>query len=164
MSDKVITVDEIADQTEFAISLVKLMDEARRSLPVVQEGVKLSLGDRAIFHKVIASKIVHGYQLEFVMNSGEVFFGFVIGLDDFVVQIYSTGHGQDFTQNGRYDFEAYEPKGGPTRHWLAINNIESVNENFFGVKHLTEAAQKALNAERRAMVKIAEKYLSPYGR
>lgn len=164
MSDKVITVDAEAEATELAISLVKLLDAARTSLPQAKDGVKLSLGDRAIFHKVLASKIVHGYQLEFVMNSGEVFYGFVIGLDDFCVQIYSTGYGREFTQNGRYNFEAYEPEGGPTRHWLAIDNIESVNENFFGVKHLTTDAQKALNAERRAMLKIAEKYLSPYGR
>lgn len=156
----VVSEDELVETT---LSLKKLLDQAREALPEPKIGVQLSLGDKAIFYKVIASKISHGYQLEFVMQSGEVHYGFVIGLDDFVVQIYETGYGRDFERNISYDTESYEV-GAPSRRWLALEHIESVGENFFGIKHLTEDSRKALNNERRAVVKIAEKWLYPYSR
>ncbi len=154
-------VDQVS-AFELALALKKLVDHANEALPSPKQGVELAKANKQIYHKLLASKIFHGYQLEFVMNSGEVHYGFVIGLDDYCVQIYATGWGESFRQNIEYAKEFYELKDGfPTRHWLGLSNIESTNENFFGTRHLTKDAQTALEAERRAVVQIAKRFLYP---
>lgn len=122
--------------------------------------VELAKPGKQVLHRAIASKIVHGYQLEFVMVSGEVHYGFVIGLDDVCVQIYDTGFGRDFEENDKYQIE-FNDVNKPRRRWLLLENIESVGENFFGLKHMTKESQRRLDNERQAMIKIAKLWLYP---
>jgi hypothetical protein len=164
--------DEITEETqdspnavELALSLVKLFESAHDALPAPTKKFELGIPGRQVLHKVLASKIVHGYQLEFVMASGEVYTGFVIGLDDHTIQIISTGYDEDFNRIGQYKIKSHPLKQEDmVRHWLNLNLIETINEHYFGIKHLTQSGQDLINAERKGIVKVAERWLNPYAR
>ncbi len=160
MSEKpVVTSEEQNNGVELVLSLMQALDAAKETLKPKSTRVELSRPGLEVFHKVIASKILNGYQLGFSMNNGDFHYGFVIGMDDFLIQLYSTEYGKDWEVLDRDKKTNSYAVTGLQRIWIAIQNISSIEENFFGVKHLIKEDQDKLNAERRAMVKLSERWL-----